>query len=215
MEQVPHQRAHPSILNQVVEILQSEHGAQGGLINAKLRADLLKIRVYSFLNQSSCPPRQQDHTPRGAFRVNDADLFLRILLKRQLPPRRGSSQRTGKVSGNGKADGAVRRGKRLGKGVRRWACRGGRGLLLTHRLQKLGNANVFVVHKLPLAHQKAQRHGNKTDEAVFPLLVCHVGTAVAHNIPGHKNSFEGSRQTVICPALSHNMIFNTTLHHLS
>ena len=43
VEQRPHQRAHPAVFNEVVEVLQGEAGPQRRLVQPQLGADVLKV----------------------------------------------------------------------------------------------------------------------------------------------------------------------------
>ena len=104
MQEGAYQRTHPAIFDEVVEVLQSEAGTQGGLIHPQLSAQVFKIHVGVCLNQGLCPAHQQHHGAGGGLGVNHADLLVRILFQRQLPAHHRGVIGAGEIGGNGKAD---------------------------------------------------------------------------------------------------------------
>ena len=185
VQQGAHQRAHPAVFDQVIEVLQGKAGPQGSLIQPQLGADAPKVPRGVRLHQLLGLPDQQDHGPRRGLGVDDADLLLRMLLQYHLPPQDGGVVGAGKVGGNGEADGLISLFKGAGKGRRRGTGRGGGSLLVGHGSQHHRDLQQVVIHKFLAAHLNTQGDQFKRHLIAGKVLRPQVAAAVADDVPNH------------------------------
>ena len=201
-----HHLAHPPGFGQVLKAGQSKQDVPGVVVLGQGAADLLK--TLSFADQPVGQHGGLRQRAGAAQRVQDKDVFVRVLVQHHLAGALGGVVTAGQVVADGQGDHVVRLQKLLGPFLRAGAGGGTAALVVGHGFQHLAHAQRGQVNELPLAHPDLERHQPKLYAGAQIFQLTDLARRIRNDHPGHSKPSRGASANPMPGALPKAPLFS-------